>query len=624
LATGKFNKSVEHADAQFGFLDTIRPFNYPRKKQMHPARVPSQDEVLQAFRRAGFASLTPLQQGLIPLLLKNRDAVAEVPDGAGASTAIAAPLVLALRGAGPALRALILLPNAEQVGTVARAFTRFGRVVRDAPAFVALGEIEDARREQRRLEREATIVAGTAGRIIDHIRRGGLSFGSLQTVVIREPAAENAADFVKDVQFIVAKWTDRPRIILLARPPLREENELVPLLHHPLSIDVQQKGGPETTLGTRVAVISDGVSLAASLARVVLGMRLPPVLAFYSPRANGRDMADVLRSRGLRAVLLPPGGRQNADRREALLAFSRRSLDVLLVPLAAGVVAPDLEDLAPTHIVFVDFPTGPLRSPGGMLKRAAIVALGEREKDLGRLQEAIGVAFDRKEFPDADELLTGAIDRVLRRVRDEDKAELARLRTRIRRQVPFLLRPFFMASLLKSMLALPSAAAAQQLRGPAAVRQRNAPAGLPPGAAPEAPVSQRGPRGRFGRNAPDAGRPQRRPEAPRRSESPRRPEAPRPAEGSRAPRAGGDYAQLFVSVGRNRRVYARDLTELFTEKLQLAPGDIGGVRVFDKYSFVDISASRAEEAISTLTGLDVKGRSITVNYAKKKEEKEAT
>ena len=70
---------------------------------MHPARVPSYDEVLQTFRRAGFASLTPLQQGLIPLMLKARDAVAEVPEGAGASTAVAAPLVLALRGAGPAL-----------------------------------------------------------------------------------------------------------------------------------------------------------------------------------------------------------------------------------------------------------------------------------------------------------------------------------------------------------------------------------------------------------------------------------------------------------------------------------------------------------------------------------------
>jgi hypothetical protein len=99
-------------------------------------------------------------------------------------------------------------------------------------------------------------------------------------------------------------------------------------------------------------------------------------------------------------------------------------------------------------------------------------------------------------------------------------------------------------------------------------------------------------------------------------------------EGLRTPRAdtraGGDYAQLFVSVGRNRRVYARDLTELFTEKLQLAAGEISGVRVFDKYSFVDIAAARAGEAISKLSGLEVKGRPITVNYAKKKEEKEST
>src|SRR5208337_2367115 len=134
--------------------------------------------------------------------------------------------------------------------------------------------------------------------------------------------------------------------------------------------------------------------------------------------------------------------------RDALLAFSRRTLDILLVPFATGVVAPDLEDLAPSHVLFMDFPAGPLRSSGGMLKRASIIALGEREKDLGRLQEAIGVAFDRKELPEDDALLSGAIDRALRRLRDEDKDELARLRTQIRRQVPFLLRPLFMASLL--------------------------------------------------------------------------------------------------------------------------------------------------------------------------------
>jgi ATP-dependent RNA helicase DeaD len=598
----------------------VPAFNYPRKKQMHPASVPSQDDVLQAFRRAGFPSLTPLQQGLIPLLLKGRDAVAEVPDGAGASTAIAAPLVLALRGAGPALRTLILLPGAEEVGKVARAFARFARTVRDAPAFVALGEIEDARRESRRLEKESTIVAGTAGRVIDHIRRGGLSFGSLQTVIMREPAPEGRADFVKDVQFIVAKWTERPRIILLARPPLAEDNELLPLLHHPVSMGVPERGGAGAAgtaagAGTHAAILTDGRPSAEALARVVLGMRLSPVLTFFSPRNDVRAVVSALSARGLRAVLLPPGGRQQADRREALLAFTRRAIDVLLVPLVGGTVAPDVEDLAPGRVVFLEIPTGPVRSPGGMLKRAALVALGEREKDLGRLQEGIGVAFDRKDLPDDDALLTGAIDNVMRRLRDEDKAELARLRTRIRRQVPLLQRPLFMAALLKSILGAMSAPAGQRAPGPAAGRPRASTPASAPAPSGDTPIPPRGQRGRFGRSAPDSARTPRRPEAPRQADLPR---TARPDPG-----AGGDFAQLFVSVGRNRRVFARDLTDLFTEKLQLAAGDIAGVRVFDKYSFVDISRARAEEAISTLSGIEVKGRPITVNYAKKKEEKES-
>jgi hypothetical protein len=78
-----------------------------------------------------------------------------------------------------------------------------------------------------------------------------------------------------------------------------------------------------------------------------------------------------------------------------------------------------------------------------------------------------------------------------------------------------------------------------------------------------------------------------------------------------------------VSIGRNRRVFARELTDLFVEKLHIDAGEIGDVRVFDKYSFVDIATARAADAIAALSGTELKGRLVTVNYAKKKEEKEA-
>ncbi len=87
---------------------------------------------------------------------------------------------------------------------------------------------------------------------------------------------------------------------------------------------------------------------------------------------------------------------------------------------------------------------------------------------------------------------------------------------------------------------------------------------------------------------------------------------------------GAGLTQLFVSIGRNRRVYPRDLTDLFTETLKLRADEIGSVRVFDKYSFVEIASSRAQEAITQLSGKDFKGRPISVNFAKKREEKEGS
>ena len=44
--------------------------------------------------------------------------------------------------------------------------------------------------------------------------------------------------------------------------------------------------------------------------------------------------------------------------------------------------------------------------------------------------------------------------------------------------------------------------------------------------------------------------------------------------------------------------------------------------MLDNYSFIDIPEAAAEKAISLLDGSDFRGRKITVNHARKREEKE--
>jgi len=81
---------------------------------------------------------------------------------------------------------------------------------------------------------------------------------------------------------------------------------------------------------------------------------------------------------------------------------------------------------------------------------------------------------------------------------------------------------------------------------------------------------------------------------------------------------GSEFTRLFISIGKTRRIFPKDLIDLFTAKLDLTKNQIGVVKVLDNYSFLEISPGVAERAISTLSGFNYKGRRISVNYARKK------
>ncbi|MBI9107976.1 MAG: DEAD/DEAH box helicase [Spirochaetales bacterium] len=75
---------------------------------------------------------------------------------------------------------------------------------------------------------------------------------------------------------------------------------------------------------------------------------------------------------------------------------------------------------------------------------------------------------------------------------------------------------------------------------------------------------------------------------------------------------------LFISVGKNRRVFPKDLARLFQSKMELDEEAIGSIKVLDSYSFIEISHKYAEKAIELLNGEEYKGRKLTVNHARKR------
>ena len=76
--------------------------------------------------------------------------------------------------------------------------------------------------------------------------------------------------------------------------------------------------------------------------------------------------------------------------------------------------------------------------------------------------------------------------------------------------------------------------------------------------------------------------------------------------------------KLFISIGKNRRLFPREVITLIMSKTTAAREDIGMIRILDNYSFVQVRDSKSDEIIEKLNGIKFRGRNLTVNYAKPK------
>jgi hypothetical protein len=81
-----------------------------------------------------------------------------------------------------------------------------------------------------------------------------------------------------------------------------------------------------------------------------------------------------------------------------------------------------------------------------------------------------------------------------------------------------------------------------------------------------------------------------------------------------------ESTRLFISIGRNRRVFPREILGLIFSKSSLAREDIGLITILNNYSFVQVRNSVAAELLEALNGVSFRGKTLTVNYARIRKE----
>jgi len=86
------------------------------------------------------------------------------------------------------------------------------------------------------------------------------------------------------------------------------------------------------------------------------------------------------------------------------------------------------------------------------------------------------------------------------------------------------------------------------------------------------------------------------------------------------PLAEEDSKRIFISIGRNRRVFPREILGLIIGKTSVSRDDIGAIRILENYCFVQVRDTIAERIINALDGYVYRGRTLAVNFAKNRKD----
>jgi ATP-dependent RNA helicase DeaD len=152
-------------------------------------------QTLASLEAMGYKAPTDVQFETIPKALTGKDLVVQSRTGTGKTAAFGIPIVEKIDPERDAVQAVVLAPTRELALQVAQEVAEIGRGKGVKVESVYGGDSMD--RQIEGIRAGAHVIAGTPGRVLDHLRRRTLKFDAVKTFVLDE------ADRMLDMGFAV-------------------------------------------------------------------------------------------------------------------------------------------------------------------------------------------------------------------------------------------------------------------------------------------------------------------------------------------------------------------------------------------------------------------------------------
>ena len=525
----------------------------------------------------GYEEATPVQREAIPLMLSERDLLAQAATGTGKTAAFALPMIHRLleEGGRRYTRGLVLVPTRELAMQVSEAIHKYARGT--GIQVVPLYGGASMEQQVRSLRRGADIAVATPGRALDHLRRKTLKLDKLSVLVLDEADEMLDMGFVDDIEAILSSAPEtRQAALFTATMPARIMSIVKRHLSKPARVTI---AGEKTATGRlprvrQVAYVVRRAQKPAALDRI-LDMENPTsALVFCRTRLQVDSLTETLNAHGYRAEALHGGMQQR--QRDAVMNRLRAAKSDLLI--ATDVAARGLDISHLSHVVNYDLP-------------AAAESYVHRIGRTGRAGRD-GVAITLLE-PREHRLLRSIEHLTRQKIEVGTLPTVADLKARRLELTQAAVREHLVAgdfvdvrvvaeSLAEEFDVLDVAAAAIQMAHSASARDGDEQELSAPAPQKEKRSAGAGRAGRAGRKGP------------------------------RGAPEGGPLVRLFVGAGRRAGVRPGDLVGAIAGETGTPSSALGAIQIAETYSLVDVPEELADGIVAGMRTASLRGQKVAI------------
>ncbi len=309
--------------------------------------------MLGVLREVAYEKPTPVQAGMIPLVLQGKDVVGQARTGTGKTAAFAIPLIdkMANKHDGT-VRVLALVPTRELAVQVQQEVAKLARGTKLTCTAIYGGH--SVRTQMDALNRGVDFVVGTPGRIIDHLQRKSLSLDGLECVVLDEADRMLDIGFRPDIERVLRLCpAERQTLLLSATMPAPIIALAKRYMHRPVRVNFSSSSLAHDTIEQSCFLVNDTEKLPL-LVKLLEREQPRQCIIFCRTKLGTQRLFLKLSRHGLESVRAIHGDLSQPQRDSVMKDFRAGTLQILV---ATDVVGRGIDVTAISHIINYDVPS---------------------------------------------------------------------------------------------------------------------------------------------------------------------------------------------------------------------------------------------------------------------------